>query len=193
MAHRHIIQCVLFVRWFLVIVQLQTQVTAVSHHRQCKEASYASCAGTPCHCKFSFTCQWTTNIVPVTFFPSSMTKQSNFEDVLFSLPGRANQTWLVQETLRGMKVAQLDSVVSHARSRRGRVGFRPTYIFGLRSWPFVLGVRGWFHVVVIGIVMLEIDIFASSTGEFNIITVAEPGTLHDSGLCRLHRVREYDW
>ena len=40
---------------------------------------------------------------------------------------------------------------------------------------------------------LETDIFASSTIEFNIITLAEPGTLHDSGLCRLHRVREYDW
>ena len=33
--------------------------------------------------------------------------------------------------------------------------------------------------------------FASSTGELNIITVAE-GILHDSGLCRFHRVREYD-
>ena len=31
-----------------------------------------------------------------------MTKQSNFEDVLFVLP---DQTWLVQRTLRGMKVA----------------------------------------------------------------------------------------
>ena len=53
---------------------------------------------------------------------------------------------------------QLDPVVFHAWSRHGRVGFRPTYIFGLRSWPFVLGVRGWFHVVVVGIVMLEIDL-----------------------------------
>ena len=66
---------------------------------------------------------------------------------------------------------QLVLVVFYAWSRRGRVGFRPTSIFGLRSWPFVLGVRGWFQVVVIGIVMLEIDIFASSTGEFNIITL----------------------
>ena len=53
---------------------------------------------------------------------------------------------------------QLNPVVFHAWSRRGRVGFMPTYIFGLRSWPFVLGVRGWFHVVVVGIVMLEIDL-----------------------------------
>ena len=37
--------------------------------------------------------------------PSTMTKQSNFEDVLFGLPERAYQTWLVQRTLRGMKVA----------------------------------------------------------------------------------------
>ena len=77
----------------------------VSHHRQCEEASYASCAGTPCYCKLSFTCQWTTNIVPVTVLPSSRTKQSNFEDFLFSLPGRAAQTWLAQKALRGMKVA----------------------------------------------------------------------------------------
>ena len=189
MALRHIIQCVLFVRWFLVIVQLQTGY-CVSYYRQCEEASYASCAGTPCHCKFSFTCQWTTNIVPVTFLPSSMTKQSNFEDVLFGFartckPDLAGSEDFERHKSRYTKF-QLDPVVFHAWSRRGRVGFRPTYIFGVRSWPFVLGVRGWFHVVVVGIVMLEIDIFASSTGEFNIITAAEPGTLHDSGLCRLH-------
>ena len=69
----------------------------------------------------------------------------------------------------------------------------PTSIFGLCCWPFELGFRGWLQVVVIGLVVLEIDIFASSAGEFNIITLAVPGTLHDSGLCRLHRVREYDW
>ena len=59
---------------------------------------------------------------------------------------------------------QLDPVVFHAWSRRGRVGFRPTSIFGLRSWQFAkLGVSCD--------VVLEIDIFASSTSEFNIITV----------------------
>ena len=44
-------------------------------------------------------------------------------------------------------------------------------MFGLCCWPFVLGVRGWLQVVVIGLVVLEIDIFASSTSKFNIITV----------------------
>ena len=34
-----------------------------------------------------------------------MTKQSNFEDVLFSLPERAARTWLAQKALRGVKVA----------------------------------------------------------------------------------------
>ena len=37
------------------------------------------------------TCQWTSNIVPVTVLPSStsstLTEQSNFEDVSFSMPG----------------------------------------------------------------------------------------------------------
>ena len=113
----------------------------VSHHRQCEEASYASCAGTPCHCKFSFTCQWTTNIVPVTFLPSSMTKQSNFEDVLFGLPGRANQTWLVHKTLRGMKVATpsfnwipLSSTLGHgvvvlASGQLTHLGYAPGHSF----------------------------------------------------------------
>jgi len=59
---------------------------------------------------------------------------------------------------------------------------------GCQRRQFELGFRGWLQVVV-----LEIDIFASSTGEFNIITLAEPGTLHVSGLRRLHRVREYGW
>ena len=36
-----------------------------------------------------FTCQWTPNILPVTVLPSSMTEQSNFKDIPFSLPGRA--------------------------------------------------------------------------------------------------------
>ena len=43
----------------------------VSHLRQCEEASYASCAGTPCNYRLSFTCHWTTNIVPVAVLPSS--------------------------------------------------------------------------------------------------------------------------
>ena len=54
-------------------------------------------------------------------------------------------------------------------------------------WVTLLAIRSWRPVI------LEIDIFASSTGELNIITVAETVNLHDSGLCRLHRVREYDW
>ena len=48
------------------------------------------------------------------------------------------------------------------------VDYRPTFIFGLRNWPLVLGVP---QMVDIGIVVPEIDIFASSTGEFNIITL----------------------
>ena len=60
-------------------------------------------------------------------------------------------------------------------------------------WPFELGVSGWLQVVVIGLLVLETDIFTSSTIEFNIINLAEPGTLHDSGLCRFRRVRGYDW
>ena len=69
---------------------------------QCEEASYASCAGTPSYysapptercwsVRLLFTCQWTPNIAPVTVFPSSMTEQSSFEDVPFSMPGRACQ------------------------------------------------------------------------------------------------------
>ena len=38
-------------------------------------------------------------------FPPSMTKQSNFDDVPFSKPGRAARTWLSQKALKGMKVA----------------------------------------------------------------------------------------
>ena len=34
-----------------------------------------------------------------------MTKQSNFEVVPFSKPGRAARTWLAQKALKGMKVA----------------------------------------------------------------------------------------
>ena len=33
-----------------------------------------------------------------------MTKQSNFDDVPFSKPGRAARTWLAQKALKGMKV-----------------------------------------------------------------------------------------
>ena len=75
----------------------------------------------------------------------------------------------------------------------GHVGFRPTSIIGLCYWPLELGVRGWLQVDVIGLVVLETDIFASSTIVFDTITLSEPGNLYDSGLCRLHRVREYDW
>ena len=38
-------------------------------------------------------------------------------------------------------------------------------------------------MVVISLV--ETDIFTFSTIEFNIINLAEPGNLYDSGLCRL--------
>ena len=34
-----------------------------------------------------FACQWTPSMVPVTVLPSSMTEQSNFEDVPFSMLG----------------------------------------------------------------------------------------------------------
>jgi len=72
-----------------------------------------------------------------------------------------------------------------------------TFLF---LWTLVVKVEADPHIWVAPLtsrswrpVMLEIDIFASSTGELNIITVAETVNLHDSGLCRLHRVREYDW
>ena len=52
--------------------------------------------GTRCYHRLSFTCQWTPNIVPVTVLPSSMIKQSNFENLPFSMPGRAARTWVAQ-------------------------------------------------------------------------------------------------
>ena len=92
-----------------------------------------------------------------------MTKQSNFDDVLFGLPERADQTWLVQKTLRSMKVATpsfdwfpLSSTLGHG------VG-----VLASGQLPYL----GYTQIVVIGIVVLEIDIFSSSTGEFNIITL----------------------
>ena len=42
------------------------------------------------------TCQWSPNIVPVTVLPSSMIKQCKFENVPFSMPGRAAWIWLAQ-------------------------------------------------------------------------------------------------
>ena len=167
MAHRHIIQCVLFVRWFFVIVQLQTQVTVYLTIASAKKHLTLLVPARLATATFPFTCQRTTNIVPVAFLPSSMTKQSKFRRCSFQFartckPDLAGSEDFERHESRHTK-PQLVLLVFHAWSRRGRVGFRPTYIFGLRSWPFVLGVRGWFHVVVIGIVMLEIDIFASST------------------------------
>ena len=64
---------------------------------------------------------------------------------------------------------QLDPVVFHVWSQSERVGFRLTSIFGLRYWPFVLGVHGWLQMVVNDIIVPEVDIFASSSGELNII------------------------
>ena len=70
---------------------------------QSEEASYAACcgAGTSWDCsapQLNVFCQFDfvhvpvdLNIVPVTVLPSSMTEKSDFEDVLFSMPGRACQ------------------------------------------------------------------------------------------------------
>ena len=59
----------------------------------CRHALLLLCATTE-RCwsvRLQFTCHWTPNIVPVTVFPSSMTEQSNFEYVPFSVSGRVCQ------------------------------------------------------------------------------------------------------
>ena len=89
-------------------------------------------------------------------------------------------------------VASLATAANHTGTFRNC-----TFLF---LWTLVVKVEADPHIWVTPLtsrswrpVMLEIDIFASSTGELNIITVPETANLHDSGLCRLHRVREYDW
>ena len=80
-----------------VLAQLES-LTYWKETKACKTDSYLLPRHLEC------TCQWI-NIVPVTVFPPSMTKQSNFDDVPFSKPGRAARTWLSQKALKGMKVA----------------------------------------------------------------------------------------
>ena len=78
--------------------------------------------------------------------PPSMTKQSNFEDVPFSKPGRAAQTWLAQKALKGMRVATpslnwitLSSTFGHA------TGILPPLLVFLTSFMWSLRLRERHH------------------------------------------------
>ena len=72
----------------------------------------------------------------------SMTKHSNFDDVLFSKPGRANQTWLVQKTLRGMKVASPSLIGSRCLPRLV-TAWACWLQANLHIWVTLLAIRSW--------------------------------------------------
>ena len=87
-----------------------------------------------------FPCQWTPNIMPVTVLPSSMTKQSNFEDVgpSFRLTkGRSIRKWRHCTLLHSVDVLERSALKA---------------------------------VVAIETAVSVIDLFISSTGNFNITT-----------------------
>ena len=94
-----------------------------------------------------------------------MTKQSNFEYVPFSRPGRAARTWLVQKALKGMKVAAtslnwitLSSTLGHgvsvlASDRLPFLGYatplaiRRAGRLMATTGPFPAGILSWLGIV----------------------------------------------
>ena len=99
------IHCVLFERWFLDIVQLQTLVTVYLTIASAKKHLTLLVPARLATANLRLRPSGQQTLFQLRFLPSSMTKQSNFDDVPFSKPGRAARTWLVQKTLRGMEVA----------------------------------------------------------------------------------------
>ena len=67
----------------------------------------------------------------------------------------------------------------------GRCGVTGTVCCGSGSFYTVLGVHGWLQMVIIDIVVPKIDIFAFSTGRFNIIAL--DGHLFEDMMATCHR------